>query len=204
MKQGSTAVESPNNVGGRRCHPPRVERVWAEKVNHKERRAAFQSALAATASNAMVSQRGHRFKEELTLPLVVENDLETEWLKGSEGHEGVKTRRSVRFLRGLGVEEDLLRAKNGRHIRAGRGKARGRKYRTPRSLLVVLSQLNGIERAFQNLPGVEVTSVAGLNTEMLAPGGDPGRLTLFTTKALEDLNGRLESGTPATPGGDGQ
>lgn len=192
MKGGSTAVESPNNVGGRRCHPPRVERVWAEKINRKERQAAFRAALAATASNAMVSQRGHQYDDKLTLPLVVEQDMETEWLKAADGVEGVKTRRSVRFLRGLGVEADLLRAKNGHHIRAGKGKRRGRKYRTPSSLLVVLSQLNGVERAFTNLPGVSVTTAADLNTEDLAPGGDPGRLTLFTTQALEALSHRMD------------
>lgn len=191
MKGGSTAVESPNNVGGRRCHPPRVEKVWTEKVNRKERQAAFRSALAATASSAMVSRRGHRYNEKLTLPLVIENDLETEWLEGADGVEGIKTRRSLRFLRGLGVEDDLLRAKNGHHIRAGKGKRRGRRYRTPRSLLVVLSQLNGVERAFTNLPGVDVTTASALNTEDLAPGGDPGRLTLFTPLALEALSQRM-------------
>ncbi len=200
MKGGSTAVESPNNVGGRRCHPPRVEKVWAEKVNRKERQAAFRSALAATASGAMVTQRGHQYSDKLTLPLVVENDLETEWLEGSDGVEGIKTRRSLRFLRGLGVEEDLVRAKNGHHIRPGKGKRRGRKYRTPCSLLLVLSQLNGVERAFSNLPGVDVTTAANLNTEDLAPGGDPGRLTIFTTQALEELSQRLEP--KGAPGGE--
>jgi large subunit ribosomal protein L4e len=39
-----------------------------------------------------------------------------------------------------------------------------------------------------NVPGVEVTTVANLNTEMLAPGTHPGRLTLWTNGAIEELN----------------
>ena len=42
-------------------------------------------------------------------------------------------------------------------------------------------------RLFGNLPGVEVVTPAGLNAEILAPGGDPGRLTLFSESALEIL-----------------
>lgn len=205
MKQGSTAVESPNNVGGRRCHPPRPDRDWSEKINRKERQAAFYSALAATTSSALVTNRGHCYHGKLTLPLVLEPALEESWNEKFEKRLEADlppeyARQGSLLLRKLKVEEDLVRAKQGHHIRAGQGKLRGRKYRTPRSLLVVLSRFNGVERAFANLPGVEVTTAAHLNTELLAPGGDPGRLTLFTSQALEALNQRLEPA--ATPGGE--
>ncbi|MCK4613955.1 MAG: 50S ribosomal protein L4, partial [Thermoplasmata archaeon] len=85
--------------------------------------------------------------------------------------------------------DDIVRAKEGKHIRAGRGKLRGRKYRVPRSILVVLSEFNGMEKAVNNLAGVEVTTPEGLTVEKLAPGGDPGRLTVFTEKAIKKLEG---------------
>ena len=49
VHDGRKATESPNNVSGRRAHPPRPERIWAQKVNKKELKIARQSALAATA-----------------------------------------------------------------------------------------------------------------------------------------------------------
>ena len=32
LTSGRTAAESPNNVGGRRAHPPKVEKNWKEKI----------------------------------------------------------------------------------------------------------------------------------------------------------------------------
>jgi len=40
---------------------------------------------------------------------------------------------------------------------------------------------------FGNLPGVDVVNAAALNAEVLAPGGDAGRLTVFSEGALEML-----------------
>jgi len=66
---------------------------------------------------------------------------------------------------------------------------RGRVYRTPRSVLFVATKADSLARVFRNLPGVEVVTPAALNAEVLAPGGDPGRLTVFTEDALEALRG---------------
>ena len=80
---------------------------------------------------------------------------------------------------------------DGKGIRAGKGKRRGRKYRTPKSVLIVLSENNGSEKAFRNLSGVDVTTSKDLNTELLAPGGDPGRLVVFSKAAVSALGERL-------------
>ncbi|HOO04386.1 MAG TPA: 50S ribosomal protein L4, partial [Methanomassiliicoccales archaeon] len=129
LAQGAKAAESPNNVGGRRAHPPRVERDWSKKVNRKEKALAKMSALAATADAEKVRARGHRFKEGLTLPVVIEDRL-----------EGIESTTDVlAALRNVGVSDDIARAKDGIRIRAGRGKMRGRPYRMPRSLLLVVS-----------------------------------------------------------------
>jgi len=178
LAQGAKAAESPNNVGGRRAHPPRVERDWSKKVNRKEKALAKMSALAATADAEKVRARGHRFKEGLTLPVVIEDRL-----------EGIESTTDVlAALRNVGVSDDIARAKDGIRIRAGRGKMRGRPYRMPRSLLLVVSVHDAaVVKGARNLPGVEVAYADRLNPGLLAPGGMPGRLTVFTESALRKI-----------------
>src|SRR6266540_870467 len=173
-------AQAPGTVGGRRAHPPRIQAIWAKKINDHERRLARNAALAAVRDPSLVSSRGHRFDDDLSLPVIVE-----------DGIEAVDTERAaregLRILNRLGVMADVDRAKDGRHIRAGRGKMRGRRYRQPRSLLIVVKETEKVRRLFGNLPGVEVVSPAALNAELLAPGGNPGRLTVFSEGALEVL-----------------
>jgi len=54
--------------------------------------------------------------------------------------------------------------------------------------LVVVADGKNLIIAASNIPGVEVTAVANLNTEMLAPGTHPGRLTVWTNGAIEQLS----------------
>ncbi len=176
-----TGAQAPGTVGGRRAHPPRPEKVWAKKVNLRERHQARNAALAATRDASLVAARGHHFNEELSLPVIIEDRLES--LEPESG----ATREGFAILRQLGLDSDVVRAKEGRHIRAGRGKMRDRRYRQPKSLLVVVKEPKNVRRLFGNLPGVEVVSPAALNAEILAPGGDPGRLAVFSEGALEVL-----------------
>jgi len=176
-----TGAQAPGTVGGRRAHPPRPDTVWAKKVNEHERRLARNAALAALKDPKMVASRGHRFPDDITLPVVIEDGIET--LTPETG----ATREGLKILDQLGLAPDVERAKDGRHIRAGRGKMRGRRYRQPRSVLVVVKEAGTVRRLLGNLPGVEVVSPSGLNAEVLAPGGDPGRLTVFSEGALEVL-----------------
>src|SRR3989338_11252474 len=50
---------APGTVGGRRAHPPKTSKIWAKKINEKERRKAIRSAIAATASKQIITKRGH-------------------------------------------------------------------------------------------------------------------------------------------------
>ena len=173
----STAAQSPNNVGGRRAHPPKVNKDLGKKVNRKEMLLAKLSALGATSSLDIVRARGHKFSEELTVPVVVKDDFES-----------IKTTQAmVKALSSIGVYADVERALNGKQIRAGRGKMRGRRYRIPRSLLVVVSKDCPGARSVRNLPGVEVVTPNAINTSMLAPGGDAGRLMLVSESALQAI-----------------
>ncbi|HID25396.1 MAG TPA: 50S ribosomal protein L4 [Thermoplasmata archaeon] len=172
-------VQAPNTVGGRRAHPPRAEKNWKEKVNKKEKKLSINSALASTCDKELVRARGHRFNEDVTLPVIVDDTVK----------DLAKTKDVIEVFKKIGVYEDIVRAKEGRHVRAGRGKMRGRRYRKPKSLLIV-SEDGNIYRSARNLAGVDITAPSQLNIEHLAPGGQAGRLMVITLSALKQLEGR--------------
>ncbi len=179
LTQGRDAALAPNVVGGRRAHPPQSRKDWSLRMPAKERRLAIAAALAATANAETVKARGHKVALD-QFPVVVEDDL-----------AGItKTKDIAAALTAIGLGDDLLRAKEGRHVRAGMGKLRGRKYKTPRSVLFVTSGKEGL--AAGNLTGVDVVSAKNLGAEHLAPGGDAGRLTVFTKSALEQIKEAYE------------
>ncbi|MBE6514119.1 MAG: 50S ribosomal protein L4 [Candidatus Methanomethylophilaceae archaeon] len=182
VHDGRKATESPNNVSGRRAHPPRPERIWAQKVNKKELKIAKASALAATGCADCVKARGHQFDDKVSFPIVVE-----------DAFQDVKTTAEVvEVFEKIGIAYDIERAKEGRKIRAGRGTMRNRKYRTPVSVLVVVSSEERdapIFKSAANIPGVTVEEVKTLNTSVLAPGGDAGRLTVYTKSAIDAIGG---------------
>lgn len=181
LTQGQAAALAPNVVGGRRAHPPKIERDWKEKMNKKENQLARNSALAATADKEVVTQRGHQFDEKITLPIVIDDEFEK--IK--------KTKEVIEVLEKIGIYADVVRSSSGRHVRAGKGKMRGRRYRIPKSLLIV-STKNTIEKSTNNLSGVDISKPHELNIEHLAPGGIAGRLTIFTKSALAQLGGVKE------------
>ena len=174
------AGESPNNVSGRRAHPPVPERKWEQKINKKEAKIARQSAVAATGCADCVKARGHQFDDSVSFPIVVEDEIK----------DIAKTQEVIAVLEKIGIGYDLDRAADGRKIRAGRGKMRNRKYRTPVSVLIVVSddeRGSAIFKSASNIPGVTVEEVKTLNTSILAPGGDAGRLTVYTKSAIEAI-----------------
>ncbi len=171
----------PHAVGGRRAHPPKVEKVLRERINRKEKRLAFRSALAATANPELVRSRGHLIDKVPSLPLVVEDRLE----------ELSETKQVKEVFQRLGLWEEVERVAEGEKIRAGRGKMRGRKYRRPVGPLLVVSRDRGIRKGAGNLPGVRVVEARNLGVEDLAPGGHPARLTVWTPSALQALEARL-------------
>ncbi|MDD1721870.1 MAG: 50S ribosomal protein L4 [Methanothrix sp.] len=175
LKNGRKAAGVPMAVGGRRSHAPQPNADYTEKVNKKERRKAIRSAIAATASEGLVHARGHKFERDL--PVVAKNDLESL----------TKTSEVIKFLQAAGLWNDVLRAKLGRNIRAGKGKLRGRKYKGRKSLLIVAGTDSGLGKAARNLPGVDFVTVERLNAELLAPGTQAGRLTIWTESSLDKL-----------------
>ncbi|WP_254545265.1 50S ribosomal protein L4 [Halomarina pelagica] len=177
-RQNGVGRRVPQTVGGRRAHPPKTEKDRGEKINRKERQLAVRSAIAATADAELVRERGHRFDEDVELPLVVSDDFE----------DLVKTREVVEALDALGVAADVERADAGKTVRAGRGTTRGRKYRRPKSILFVTA--GEPSKAARNLAGADVATAREVNAEDLAPGTHAGRLTIFTESAIEEVADR--------------
>ncbi|MEM1600867.1 MAG: 50S ribosomal protein L4 [Sulfolobales archaeon] len=180
------AVIAPMTRGGRLAHPPRVDARIREEVNDKERVLAIVSALSATSEVSMVRSRGHIVNHE-QLPVLVVDKFE----------EINITSDVKKVLTALKLWDDVVRAKEGIKITAGKGKMRGRKYREPKSLLaIVSSNAVPVVRALRNLPGVDVVPADSINIEVLAPGGVPGRLTLITLRALDIISKKYEVITP--------
>ncbi|WP_435127722.1 50S ribosomal protein L4 [Halobaculum sp. D14] len=177
-RQNGQGRRVPQTVKGRKAHPPKAEKDQSKKVNDKERKLATRSAIAATADAELVRERGHQFDDDVDLPLVVSDDFE----------DLVKTQDVVSFLEAAGLDADIERADEGRSVRAGRGTTRGRKHQEPKSILFVTSEEPST--AARNLAGVDVTTGAEVNAEDLAPGTQPGRLTVFTESALAEVADR--------------
>ncbi len=176
---GDRGVILNNMVGGRNVFAPTSDRIWFKKINKKEKLLSKLSALSQTANKEMVKKRGHRFKEDITLPVIVDDAIENV----------DKVKNAIEILEKLGLIDDINRAREGTKIRAGRGKMRGRKYYTPRSILLVVKNKEKVMKSFKNLPGVDIITPAEINTEILAPGAMPGRLTVFSLGAFEELKG---------------
>ncbi len=169
LKNSNRVARVPQAVGGRRAHPPKPARVWKEKVNKKERQKAVRSAIAATANDELVRGRGHRF--DAVLPLIVEDAFERLETTGDV----------AKALVTLKVWEDVEKAKRGKRERPGKGKRRGRRYKTKKSVLIVSTRPM---TAARNLAGVDVTTAEALDVEQLAPGAHAGRLTIWTESAV--------------------
>ncbi|MFC7227818.1 50S ribosomal protein L4 [Salinirubellus salinus] len=177
-RQNGQGRRVPQAVKGRVAHPPKAEKDRSLDMNDKERKLAVRSAIAATTDADLVAERGHRFDEDLELPLVVSDEFE----------DLVKTKDVVSFLEAVGAHGDVERADEGKTVRAGRGTSRGRKYKEPKSILFVTS--TEPSKAARNLAGVDVATAANVSAEDLAPGTAPGRLTVWTESALEEVADR--------------
>ncbi len=179
---GSKVVGISSAVGGKSAHSPRSTKNMYVKINENERKIARFSAIALTASVKAVQERGHKINSDITLPIVVNDEI----------GQIKKTKDAVSLMKALGVYDDILRAKEGKHIRAGRGKMRGRRYEHAKGPLIVVSTHDApIVRAAKNILGVDVINAKEVSVIHLAPGGHPGRLTIFTLPALKVLQDRL-------------
>lgn len=167
--------------------PTKIWRRWHRKVNLNQRRFAIVSAIAATAIPSLVFARGHRVEQVPELPLVLADDAQ----------RVVKTKSAVELLKHIAAYADIEKVKESRKMRAGKGKARNRRFRQRRGPLVIYKENEGIVKAFRNIPGVELAPVSALNLLLLAPGGHLGRFCIWTRGAFAELTALYGSFTEA-------
>ncbi|MBD3164873.1 50S ribosomal protein L4 [Candidatus Woesearchaeota archaeon] len=165
---------APQTVGGRRAHPPKAKKMWKKKINKKERNLAIRSAMAATLSRELAEKRGHVLPEEY--PFIINDSI----------CGLTRTRQLKEFLDGIDFGSELQRAKE-KKVRAGKGKSRGRKYKRKKSLLIIVEGSCPLISSGKNMPGIDIIDVKDLDVSVLAPGAVPGRLTLWTSKAVQKI-----------------
>jgi len=159
-------------------NPNKTWRRWHRKISTNQRRYAVVSALAASAVPALVMARGHKIDQVPEFPLVLSDAL-----------NAVKTTKAAKaILEAVGAYDDVQKSADSRKIRAGAGKARNRRYVQRRGPLVIYDVSEGMDKAFRNLPGVELSVVDNLNLLDLAPGGHIGRFCVWTRGAFEKLD----------------
>ncbi len=166
----------PFAKGGRRTHPIKAEKKNNKKINKKINRKSLVHAISASGDKYWVRKRGCGLENVLEIPLVVDDKIQT--IK--------KTAMMYSILCNLGLQEELLKIK--KKIRSGKGKLRGRKYKTKKGILIVIKDDFGISRASRNILGTEIIKIENLSINHLAPGGVSGRLILWTQSAFNELN----------------
>jgi len=164
---------APGTKGGRVAHPPKSEKNLIKNINKKERRKAIRSAISATIISDLVKVR-HKLPKNY--PLILESKFEL----------FNKTKQILDLLKKLGLQEELKRISI-KKIRAGKGKSRGRKYKTKIGPLIVVARNCPLETSAKNLQGIDIVKINSLNAELLAPGTVPGRLTIWSQDAVDIL-----------------
>lgn len=160
-------AEITSTRGGRAVHTPKAL-VPYRKINKKEVTMAMNSGFAATANADFVVRRyGTLDKIDFKAPIVI-------------AFEKAKTKQVFAlFKKVLGnAFEVALKSKS---VRPGRGKTRGRKYKSNAGLLLVTAKDEMIK-----VPGVDVRSTRNVSIGDLYP---LGRLTVYTEKALHEMSG---------------
>ena len=166
----------PGTVGGRRAHPPKIlSMINTRRINKKEMKIALTSALSATANEKKISKRYKTIEKlDKEVPFIVDSKLIS-----------LKTKELISSLKKILGNLYKLTLKK-KTIRSGKGKLRGRKYKSNAGLLLVVGNKEKVKTKV-----FEIITVDKLGIINLAKGG-LGRLTLYTEQAIKDLEDKLK------------
>ncbi len=160
-------AEASGARGGRRVHGPKG--IGKErKINKKEIQISMASAFASTANENYILKRYSGLKRiEFKPPIVLQS-----------GFEKLKTKEAMGVLKEI-FGKNLEKFLKNRKVRAGKGKTRGRKYKTSAGILLVMGEK---EKAKFN--GIDVRRVKEISVADLFP---LGRVCVYTEKAIKEL-----------------
>ena len=162
---------------GRVAHPPESWKDIYKKINRKEKQLGLCSAIAVTAKKDLVQRRGHKIGNEVKLPLVVSNDIESI----------AKTKGLKNALIRLGLGDDLARASLVRKARSGTARRRGRSARSGTSALIIVGNDSKLVTLSESIPGINIKHAKELSILDLVPGSKPIRLTIYSQSAIDYL-----------------
>jgi large subunit ribosomal protein L4e len=157
-------AEISGTRGGRRSQPPKLNPT-PKKINKNEAQIAMNSAIAATANKEYILKRYSSLTEIKNAPFIIESLPQ-------------KTKDAISTLRNIFGDLFSLVLKN-KVVRSGRGKTRGRKYKSNAGLLLVTANDENVK-----LTGIDIRKSDDLRIADLYP---LGRLALYTKKALVEL-----------------
>ena len=165
------AAEVPNAKGGMRAHPPKITQFLNElKINKKELKVAFASAIAATASERYILKKYSSIEKiDKKAPFVISSEITK--LKTKQILEELKA--VLGNLYSVSIKE--------KSIRAGRGKMRGRKYKSTAGMILVIGNDEQFKTKLFDVKKAKEVSVVDL-----AQGG-LGRVAVYTEKAIKNL-----------------
>jgi large subunit ribosomal protein L4e len=150
-----------------------VEKILAEQINKREYQKAIASAISATTSANL------KYQLKLQMPIVMTDDIES--LKRSK--EVMDVLESINLS---GYINDGSRP----HLRKGiRRSTRIKIYK--RKLLLVVGKESSVLKAARNIAGVDVCEVSKITANLLAPGGTPGRMTIWSESAINNLDSAI-------------
>ncbi len=171
-------AEVASTRGGRRAHPPKVISMKNTlMINKKEMKIAFESAISATANEKTILSKYASLKNKKisNLPLIVEGKISS-----------LKTKKLLESIKKILGKELFSVALKKKEVRSGKGKLRGRKYKSNAGLLFVVGKNEKIKtKAF------DVKKAGNVSVSDLAKGG-LGRLTIYTENAVKELNSLKE------------
>ncbi|HVC57946.1 MAG TPA: 50S ribosomal protein L4 [Candidatus Acidoferrales bacterium] len=162
--QGKVKVV-PSAVKGKRAHPHLVEKILIERINKREYQKALASAISATAKDS---------------PLIVEDRIE----------EVKRSKEMVGIFNKLKLSAHLERSQKPTLKKGLRRSTKQRHYK--RSVLLVVSKISPAMKSARNIAGVDVCTVFTMRANLLAPGGNPGRVAVWSESAIKQMDSAME------------
>lgn len=139
--------------GGRKPTAPTSRKNTFKKINKKELKLAFDSAFAGGEGRFVFDS----------------------------GVLDLKTKDFIEVMKKV-FDNDFAKVLKKKSVRAGRGKTRGRKYKSNAGLLFVVGSKEKMNRK-----GVDVVNVNDLVLGDLAPSGCVGRLVAYSENAVKEI-----------------
>ncbi|MGK0232100.1 MAG: large subunit ribosomal protein L4e [Patescibacteria group bacterium] len=158
--------------GGRKPHAPKAEKVLTKKINKKELAIAFNAAFIGTVSPKYIEKK---YNMKGNSGFVVSDDVAK-----------LKTKDFLVLMQTL-FGDAYAKLEKRKAVRAGRGKTRGRKYKSNAGMLFVVGSQETVKRS-----GITVVKAKELQISDLSPNGQPGRFTCYTKKAITEIGEKFK------------